>query len=260
MREARFGGAGRTSDMGNMVSLETTVLPGVPNPSAKRQLINNHYTVGDIYAARCTTTSGAQCTMAIFHGNLEDFAATQATWRRLKSTCLVGFEYPGYGWRTEEASTQAGILADIPKQVSYLKDKGRVIVVGRSLGTFAALHLAVALGPGRCAGVMLVSPMLTAIATKVPAPLYRALAFADYLDNESTAKLLSRNTPVFIVHGSADLVVPASNARALCKIMPHADYLELPGVHHNDVMNNETAWKAMIEKTDRWSREGAPLS
>jgi hypothetical protein len=120
--------------MGNSLSLETNVLPGVPNPSAKKILINNHYTVGDIYAARCTTNSGARCTVAIFHGNMEDFAATQAMWRRLKSTCLVGFEYPGYGWRTEESSTQAGILADIPKQVSYLKDKGRVIVVGRSLG------------------------------------------------------------------------------------------------------------------------------
>jgi len=260
MRETRFGGAGRTSTMGNMVSLETAVLPGVPNPCAKKQLIDNHYVVGDIYAARCTTTSGAQRTMAIFHGNLEDFAATQATWRRLKSTCLVGFEYPGYGWRTKETSTQAGILADIPRQVSYLTDKGRVTVVGRSLGTFAALHLAVALGPGRCAGVLLVSPMLTAIATKVPAPLHRALAFADYLDNESTAKLLSRNTPVLIVHGAADLVVPASNARALCKIMPHAEYLELPGVHHNDVINNETAWKAMIKFSDRCSKEGAPLS
>jgi pimeloyl-ACP methyl ester carboxylesterase len=242
------------------LSLEHQVLPGVPNPSAKRQLISNHVTVGDIFATKCTSSVEERCTVAVFHGNMEDFAATQATWRRLKANCLVGFEYPGYGWRTAEAPTQAGVLADVPKQVAYLKDKGRVVVIGRSLGTFAALHLAVALGPAKCAGLLLVSPMLTAIATKVPAPFHRALAFADYLDNEFTAKMLDLATPVLIVHGAADLVVPVSNARALCKIMPQADYLELPEVHHNDVMNNEEAWKTMLEYRNRWTKEAASLT
>lgn len=243
--------------MGNALSLEPQVLPGLPNPSAKRQLIRDHFSVGDIYATKCTSTVGTPRTVAVFHGNMEDFAATHAMWRRLKADCLVGFEYPGYGWRTTDTPTQAGLLADIPKQVTYLQDKGRVVIVGRSLGTFAAMHLAVALGPRRCSGLVLLSPMLTAIATKVPAPVYRALAFADYLDNESTAKLLDRQTPVLIVHGAADVVVPVSNARALCKILPQANYLELPGVHHDDVMNNDEAWKAILDFINNRAKEDA---
>ena len=249
--------------MGNALSLERQVLPELPNPVAKRQLIRDDFTVGDIFATKLTSSVDPDCIVAVFHGNMEDFAATQRTWRRLKSNCLVGFEYPGYGWRAAEVPTQAGVLADIPRQVSYLKDlkgEGRVVVVGRSLGTFAALHLAVALGPARCAGLLLVSPMLTAIATKVPPPFHRALAFADYLDNESTAKMLDPTIPVLIVHGAADVVVPVSNARALCKIMPHANYLELPELHHNDVMNSEDAWETMLQYRNRWSKEAAPLT
>ena len=98
------------------------------------------------------------------------------------------------------------------------------------------------------------------IATKVPPPFHRALAFADYLDNESTAHMLDPATPVLIVHGAADVVVPVNNARAPCKIMPHANYLELPGVHHNDVVNSEDAWTTMLEYRNRWSGEAAPLT
>jgi pimeloyl-ACP methyl ester carboxylesterase len=232
--------------MGNALSLEHQVLPGKPNPDAKRKLISDHFTVGDIFATKCTASGGAQGAVAVFHGNMEDFAATAATWQILKPTCLVGFEYPGYGWRTAEHPTQAGLLAEIPRQVAYLKDKGRIVIIGRSLGTFPALKLAVALGPAKCRGLVLISPMLTAIATKVPPPLHRALAFADYLDNESTAKLLNPKLPVLVVHGDADVVVPVGNARALCKILPEATYLELPGVHHNDVMNNETVWHTIL--------------
>ena len=39
--------------MGNALSLEHQVFPGAPNPDAKRQLISNHFTVGDIFAAKC---------------------------------------------------------------------------------------------------------------------------------------------------------------------------------------------------------------
>jgi len=177
--------------------------------------------------------------VAVFHGNMEDFAATQATWRRLKANCLVGFEYPGYGWRTAEAPTQAGVLADVPKQVAYLKDKGRVVVVGRSLGTFAALHLAVALGPAKCAGLLLVSPMLTAIAMKVPAPFHRALAFADYLDNESTAKMLDLATPVLIAESSTVL----SYLGMAVPIEPIKSMLKAPGtkrlkLNHDELLSS----------------------
>jgi len=38
--------------MGNALSLERQVLPELPNPVAKRQLIRDDFTVGDIFAAR----------------------------------------------------------------------------------------------------------------------------------------------------------------------------------------------------------------
>ena len=246
MRESSFTKA-RYGKMGNALSIERQIFPGLPNPNAEHNLIRDHFTVGEFYAVKCTASTEPRVTAAVFHGNMEDFATTASCWRKLPAQSLVGFEYPGYGWRETEQATQAAVLADVPRQVAILQDQTRVVVCGRSLGTFAAVHLAIALGPIKCAGLLLVSPMLTAIATKVPIPLHRALAFVDYLDNESAVKLLSSDVPVLIVHGEADLVVPVSNARALCKLLPLANYIELPEVHHNDVMRNDTAWEAILE-------------
>jgi pimeloyl-ACP methyl ester carboxylesterase len=243
--------------MGNALSIEPQVLPGCPNPRAKSRLESNNFVVGDFFAMRRRRAPAAphQRPLVVFHGNMEETSATVLPWERLHATCLVGFEYPGYGWRGAEPATQAGILADVPRQVKLLKDEGRVIIIGRSLGTFAALNLAVALGRHRCAGVVLISPMLTAIATKVRPPLHRALAFMDFLDNESTAKLLDPALPVLIIHGSADLVVPATNAQALCRAIPKATYIELHGVHHNDVMLDDAAWQAILDFREQWATQ-----
>jgi pimeloyl-ACP methyl ester carboxylesterase len=190
-------------------------------------------------------------TVTCFHGNMELAAQATEKWSFLRPSHLMGFEYPGYGERSAEEASEDALLSDIPSIVEALKEEERVVVCGRSLGTFPALKLAVALG-SKCVGVVLVSPMLTAIATKIPAPFFRMLAFMDLLDNEKTMRQLSENVPVFIAHGKQDSVVPVWNTHALMKTHTNTHLFILDYCSHNDVMIDGDFKKEVVSKIDSW--------
>lgn len=165
-------------------------------------------------------------------------------WLFVNCKTLIGFEYPGYGLRERENASQDAILAEIPGWIDVLKrlhiDKKGVVVCGRSLGTFFALQFALALGQ-KCDGVILVSPMLTAAATKLTEPWYRVATLIDMLDNESTARKISPDVPVLIIHGEMDTTVPRWNSEALKRVFEAKNVnvqLEIiSDKGHNDLMS-----------------------
>jgi len=230
--------------MGNMLSLERVVFPGHPNPGAKQELESQGFDVNTRGFAELHTTHKPVCNIAVavYHGNMEDFSEVAHLWQKLNARKLIGFEYPGYGWRIDSAPpSQDSILREVKKLAPVLGLQ-RTVVCGRSLGTFAAIHMALELGSDSCAGLVLLSPMLTAVATKIMPPLHRALSFMDLIDNESAVKQLSARIPVLIVHGKNDMVVPVSNARFLRTLLPSCHYLELDDIGHNDLSNSEFVW------------------
>jgi pimeloyl-ACP methyl ester carboxylesterase len=208
-------------EMGNV--LQKQVYPGGLVSNAQPHLEGRGYEVHEQYALLHRDKWERNVTVVFFHGNLEDVSRTADTWAFLRAVETIGFEYPGYGWRAREVPSQHALLAEVPFQADFVtKTSGErgVILIGRSLGTFAALNLAVALGPEKCIGVVLISPLLTAVATKVPPPFHRAFGLIDYADNESLAPRLDPNIPVFVAHGESDIVVPLSNAKELWKGFP----------------------------------------
>ena len=54
---------------------------------------------------------------------------------------------------------------------------------------------------------------------------------------DTTKVMVLRNTPMWIAHGDADMVVPVDRSRSLVKTLRDAGgspvYVELPGVSHN---------------------------
>jgi len=226
--------------MGNILSLGKVVFPGHPSSDAKEELEARGFTVTKTFAEIETNAPGPVA--AVYHGNMEDFAQVAHMWQKLKTRRLIGMEYPGYGWRGAETATQEKVLDEVCGQASMLRRHGPAFVIGRSLGTFAAIHMALELGHENCAGLILLSPMLTAVATKIPPPLHRPFAFMDMIDNESAARRLDARIPVLIVHGQADHIVPVSNGRALRSLLTLCDYLELENIGHNDLCLSKLAW------------------
>lgn len=242
--------------MGNLIQKQ--VFPGCPVANAKQRLIAQELVVHDVCAVQGRSSEAARnATIVFFHGNLEDVSRTAYLWKRLRAKCLIGFEYPGYGWRGEEEPSQRALLADVPRQVRWLNvlNSGRkVILCGRSLGSFAALNLAVALGPDKCDGLVLLSPMLTAVATSVPRSLYRAFGALDYADNETLAGRLHPSIPVFIAHGKQDKVVPLWNAADLMSAFPASSRhtfctIDLAG--HNNLTDSTQLWNWVEDFVDQ---------
>lgn len=242
--------------MGNLIQKQ--VFPGYGVSNAEQRLRAQGLVVHDVCAVHGARPPEASrdFILGYFHGNLEDVSGTVYHWKRLRTKCLVGFEYPGYGWRRDEEASQRAFLADVPKQIRWLNvlNSGRkLILCGRSLGSFAALSLAVALGPERCDGVILLSPLLTAVATRVPSPLYKAFAALDYVDNETLAKRLHPSIPVFIAHGKCDQVVPLWNAHALWDALPESSrhtFVVVDEAGHNNLTDSAHLWNDVEKFVD----------
>lgn len=238
--------------MGN--ALQRQVYPGALVPDARADLEGRGFEVSEQYAMiRAGPSEYARdVTVAFFHGNLEDVSRAAQTWRRLCAAETIGFEFQGYGWRAGEPPSERAVLAEIPEHAAVVTAVARgrgAILVGRSLGSFAALNLAVALGPEKCRGVVLISPLLTAVATKVTPPFHRALGFMDYADNESLARRLDPRIPVFVAHGVDDQVVPLSNAEELWRAFPpgcRRKFVRVNGAGHNDVLQAESLWAKLL--------------
>ena len=202
---------------------------------------------------RAENEQTSRIAVVCFHGNMEEASDALKQWDFIHPSAfdLKAYEYPGFGHRQEELVSMEAILSDIPVMLNDLIAYDVVIVCGRSLGTFAALQLAIKLEQ-KCGGLMLVSPMLTAVATQIPPPFHRALWCLDMLDNESAAPKLSANIPRAITHGELDKVVPSSNGEALSKCFKPNAQFNLLQCGHNNLMHLESFKSHVSYLLDEW--------
>jgi fermentation-respiration switch protein FrsA (DUF1100 family) len=154
---------------------------------------------------------------------------------------VIGFDYTGYGEATgghgcSEAGVYDSLLAVYEAAVFvYNIPRSSIILWGRSLGTCASIHLASKLQPGQLAGVVLESPPLSMISTKLPAGISRALTRWDMF--RSVEKIAQISCPTFFVHGKADRTVPFSHGEQLFSLarFPFQPPLWLEECGHNDL-------------------------
>ncbi len=155
-------------------------------------------------------------------------------------------EYPGYGPRPGKPSEQT--LRDAALQAMDLlqaQRPGRVLLLGESLGSGVAAHVAAA-RPGAVAGLLLVTPFasLGAVAQHHMPFLPVSLLLRDRFD---TLDLLTNfDGPMVIVTGSDDTIVPEQFALPLTAA--HRGKLlhwSQPGAGHNtiDVNPRVKGWR-----------------
>jgi uncharacterized protein len=146
------------------------------------------------------------------------------------------FDYRGYGGNPGHP-TEEGLAADARAALGYLEgrpevDPERVIYFGESLGAAVALRLATERPP---AALVLRSPF--ASLAEVGRRLYPVLPVSLLLrDRYDSAALAGRlDTPLLVVAGGRDQIIPASHSRRLFDAAPQPKRLVvLDGADHND--------------------------
>jgi len=170
-----------------------------------------------------------------FHGNAEAAAHNLPIAESLRARGLGVFlaEYRGYGGLPGSPSEE-GLYADGEAALAGLERLGvppsRVVLVGRSLGSGVAVELGTR---HRVAAVVLVSAYTSIVdmGRTVAGPL-ASLIVRDRFDSRS--KVARVASPVVLLHGTRDDVVPVEMGRRLAAARPGARWVEVPEATHND--------------------------
>ena len=170
-------------------------------------------------------------TVIHFHGNAQNMTAhfSYVDWLPAEGFQVFTFDYRGYG-RSGGAPTRRGLYEDCLSALDYIKsrpdvDTSRLVVLGQSLGGANALY---ALGKNPQAGVKAVAIDSTfysyqSITRDVIAgiPLLRWLRWPLSLmvigNDHSPGPVINQisPTPLLLIHGTADRVIPYRHAEAL---------------------------------------------
>jgi alpha-beta hydrolase superfamily lysophospholipase len=184
--------------------------------------------------------------IVLFHGNGEiapDYDHFARDYHRAGASLLV-VDYRGYGWSSGQPRVST-LLADAERVAGalpgLLREAGLgsppLIVMGRSLGSAPAIHLAHA-HPDRFAGLIVesgfadIAPLLAVLG--VPPEI--AGSGPDPVGNRR--KMAEVRLPLLVIHGERDTLIPVDNGQALYDASPAANkrILRVRGAGHNDLL------------------------
>jgi abhydrolase domain-containing protein 17 len=209
--------------------------PEMASRAAARGVERVRDSAGNEIAVWHLPNPSAQFTVWFFHGNAEALGDLEPTMVMLRDAgfAVFAFDYPGYGVSTGTPS-EGSLYESARAARKYLREKlnvpaARTILYGRSLGGGPAVQMAT---EEKCAGVVLQSSF-----TSVFRVLTRRWVFpGDLFENER--KLARVSSPVLVMHGEGDEVIPFSHGAALfASAAEPKRSLFVPGAHHNDFVD-----------------------
>ena len=182
-----------------------------------------------------------------FGGNAEDVSITRSELAALlPDTALYLLHYRGYGG-SEGRPTEAGLRADAQALFSHVaKRHGSVTVVGRSLGSGPAVHLA-ATRPVQRLVLLVPFDSLLAVARGAMPWLPLDLLLLDRWDAAAEAPRV--RAPTTIVAAQFDAVVPVVRARALQRAFRPgvAELVEDRDLDHNTPILQSPAFRDALQ-------------
>ena len=191
--------------------------------------------------------------LVYYGGNAEEVSWLIARAPRFGARAIALVNYRGYGESTGRPSEEAlfaDALAGFDKLVGRADiDTARVAVMGRSLGSGVAVHVAARRSVDR---VILVSPYdsVAAVATAhFPAPLVR-FVLSDRYDSAALAPRI--DTPLLTIAAGRDDIIPIAHSRHLYDLWRgQKRWLELPQAGHNDLQEYPEYWTSIAEFLQR---------
>ncbi|MEP4078549.1 alpha/beta hydrolase [Haloferula sp.] len=174
-------------------------------------------------------------TILYSHGNAEDIGNSTGLYQDWRNSGwgVLAYDYPGYGHATgspTEASCERAIEASwnfLTVEKSLLPSD--IIVVGRSVGSGPSVWL---VDNHRPAGLVLISPFTSTFAVRSPA---QYILPGNRFPN--LKRIRTNDTPLLVIHGEDDYVIPASHGRTLHQASPATmkRFVSVPNTGHNDL-------------------------
>lgn len=184
-------------------------------------------------------------TIVYFHGNGEiapDHDGIAEGYRDIRANLLV-IDYRGYGWSTGTPLVSRLlpdaelVLAALPLFIHEQSISGSLFLMGRSLGSCCAIHLAHA-SPGTFRGLIIESGFATIgfVLVKLGFPANLARELKDPFDNIEKMKHIA--LPSLIIHGEADSLIPYEQGVQLYEACasPNKQLATIRGAGHNDLL------------------------
>jgi pimeloyl-ACP methyl ester carboxylesterase len=192
-----------------------------------------------------------------FHGNGEiarDYDSIAPLYTGLGISLLVA-DYRGYGW-SDGLPTASSLVHDAPSVFEalgqMLEEVGgevpqRVFVMGRSLGSAAAIEVA-RHHQEAIAGLIIESGFAHTLRLLARLGVVPVLSRVEGLENlgetqdvfANLAKIRQISLPTLVIHGQADMLIPASEGVALYEGSAAPDdekrLVIIPGAGHNDLL------------------------
>jgi pimeloyl-ACP methyl ester carboxylesterase len=147
---------------------------------------------------------------------------------------LVMMDYRGFGKSTGHIESEAQLHADVRAvwdRVAPRYAGKRIVIYGRSLGTGLAAPLAAEIQPDL---TILVSPYtsMTALA-RLHFPWVPSFVLRYPLQAEAALERV--HTPMLLLHGDRDTLIPITESRALLAKLPGARLIVVEGAAHADM-------------------------
>lgn len=202
-------------------------------------------TDGAMIATRYWEAPGARKIVVFFHGNYEDLGQLDAIARNITKLgySMLAMDYRGYGL-SEGIPTENHCYADATRVISHAVrlgfDESRIILWGRSLGSGVATQLALEI---EACALVLESPFTSAFRTLT------GIALLPFDKFNNLAKMDKINSPLFIIHGENDAIIPAWHSAKLLDRHRHTKSLHLvKNAGHNDLWQ-QNMQPALLELT-----------
>jgi pimeloyl-ACP methyl ester carboxylesterase len=178
-------------------------------------------------------------------GNLGDWFVNTGLYRRANFD-LVMLDYRGFGKSTGRITSEAQLHADVEavwRDVAPRYQGLRVVFQGRSLGTGLAVALAAKVQPDL---TLLASPYSSMAAlARLHYPWVPAAVLRYPLRTDHTIAAIT--TPVVLIHGENDQLVPLSHSEALQQLCRHARLVRVAGAGHADLQDFEPYGHAVTQ-------------
>ncbi len=211
----------------------------IPPPSSYGKdwpgLIHLKSSAGEEIAAWWSPPQSGRPVILYAHGNAEDIGQNVdlfETWTS-EGFGVLAYDYPGYGLSGRSASVEGCERAAFAAWI-FLQNAGvssdSLCIVGRSVGSGPSVWLAEQVRP---AGLVLISPFKSVYSV----PFRIGIFPWDHFQN--LKRLRTMTTPLLVIHGESDTVIPAAHGRALvaASAAEEKDFVGIPNADHNDLFS-----------------------
>ena len=183
-----------------------------------------------------------------FGGNAEDVSGSLPTLAEaFPERSVFAMNYRGYGGSTGKPS-EAALIADALVLFDRVQvDHPKIIVIGRSLGSGVAVHLASERPVERLVLVTPYDSILNIAASQIPYFPVRWLLLDKFESWRYAARVAA---PTQLIVAQNDEVIPAASTAALYKHFPRsrATLTVIPGVGHNTI-SESPEYISLLRKT-----------